>query len=86
MTPFAGSKAMGLEGGFRAPAMIRWPGHVPADKVENGIFGSNDWFPTLVDAAGDPNITTELLKGKQIDGQTFKVQPRRLRPDGCDHW
>ena len=73
MTPFAGSKGMGLEGGFRAPAMIRWPGHVPAAKVENGIFGSNDWFPTLVAAAGNPDITTELLKGKQIDGQTFKV-------------
>ena len=73
MTPFAGNKGMGEEGGFRAPAIIRWPGHVPAGKVENGIFGSNDWFPTLVAAAGDPNITTELLNGKQIDGQTFKV-------------
>jgi arylsulfatase A-like enzyme len=73
MTPFAGDKGMALEGGFRSPAMIRWPGHVPAGKVENGIFGSNDWFPTLVAAAGDPNITSELLKGKQIDGQTYKV-------------
>ena len=73
MTPFAGSKGMAEEGGFRAPAMIRWPGHVPAGKVENGIVSSNDWFPTLVAAAGDPNITNELLTGKQIDGQTFKV-------------
>ena len=52
MTPFAGSKGMAEEGGFRVPAIIRWPGHVPAGKVENGIFGSNDWFPTLVAAAG----------------------------------
>jgi arylsulfatase A-like enzyme len=73
MTPFAGSKGMALEGGFRSPAIIRWPGHVEAGKVENGIFGSNDWFPTLVAAAGDPNIKDELLKGRQIDGQTFKV-------------
>jgi arylsulfatase len=73
MTPFAGSKGMGLEGGFRSPAIIRWPGHTPAGKVENGIFGSNDWFPTFVAAAGNPDIKTELLQGKQIDGQTFKV-------------
>ena len=73
MTPFAGSKGMGLEGGFRSPAIIRWPGHVPAGKVANGIIGSNDWFPTLVAAAGDPNITTELLKGKQIGNRTYKV-------------
>jgi arylsulfatase A-like enzyme len=73
MTPFAGAKGMGLEGGFRAPAIIRWPGHTPAGKVENGIFGSNDWFPTLVAAAGDPDIKTELLQGKKIGDQTFKV-------------
>jgi arylsulfatase len=73
MTPFAGGKGTGLEGGFRAPAIIRWPDHVPVGKVENGIFGSNDWFPTFVAAAGNPNITQELLKGKQMDGQTFKV-------------
>jgi arylsulfatase A-like enzyme len=73
MTPFAGAKGMGLEGGFRSPAIIRWPGHTPAGKVENGIFGSNDWFPTLVAAAGDPNIKTELLQGKKIGDQTFKV-------------
>ena len=73
MTPFAGAKGMGLEGGFRSPAIIRWPSHVPAGKVENGIFGSNDWLPTFADAAGDSNVTAELLKGKQIDGTTYKV-------------
>ncbi len=73
MTPFAGNKGMGLEGGFRSPAIVRWPGHTPAGRVENGIFGSNDWFPTFVDAAGDPDIKTELLKGKKIGDQTFKV-------------
>jgi arylsulfatase A-like enzyme len=73
MTPFAGNKGMGEEGGFRVPAIICWPGHVPAGKVENGIFGSNDWFPTFVAFAGNPNVTAELLNGKQIDGQTFKV-------------
>src|SRR5215469_12057141 len=69
----AGRKGMSEEGGFRSPVIIRWPGHVPGGKVENGIFGANDWFPTLVAFAGNPNIKSELLSGKQIDGQTFKV-------------
>jgi len=72
-TPFFGAKGTGYEGGFRVPAMIRWPGHVPAGKVENGIISGLDWFPTFVAAAGNPNINEELLKGKQIGDQTYKV-------------
>ena len=72
-TPFAGGKGTALEGGFRVPAMVRWPGHVPAGKIENGIFSGLDWFPTFVAAAGNPNIIDELRKGKQIGGMTYKV-------------
>jgi arylsulfatase len=72
-TPFAGGKGTGLEGGFRVPAMVRWPGKVPAGKVENGIVSGLDWFPTLVAAAGNPSIVSELLTGKKIGDQTFKV-------------
>ena len=60
----AQSKGTIMEGGFRAPAMIRWPGKVPAGKVENGIISGLDWFPTFVAAAGNPNIADELKKGK----------------------
>jgi len=72
-TPFAGGKGTGLEGGFRVPAIVRWPGKVPAGKVENGIFSGLDWFPTLVAAAGNSNIAAELQKGKQIGDTTYKV-------------
>jgi len=72
-TPFAGGKGTALEGGFRSPMIIRWPGHVPAGKVENGIVSGLDWFPTFVAAAGDPNIVEELKAGKQIGGRTYKV-------------
>jgi arylsulfatase len=72
-TPFAGGKGTALEGGFRVPALLRWPGKVPAGKIENGIFSGMDWFPTFVAAAGNPNITAELLKGKQMGGQNYKV-------------
>ena len=72
-TPFAGGKGTALEGGFRVPALIRWPGKVPAGKVENSIMSGLDWFPTLVAAAGDPNIADELLKGKQLGDRKYKV-------------
>jgi len=72
-TPFAGGKGTGLEGGFRVPCIVRWPGHVAAGKVENSIMSGLDWFPTLVAAAGNANITSELLDGKKLGDQTFKV-------------
>jgi arylsulfatase len=72
-TPFAQSKGTVLEGGFRVPAIIRWPGNVPAGKVENGIMSGLDWFPTFVAAAGNPNIAAELKQGKKIGDTTYKV-------------
>ena len=71
-TPFAQSKGTVLEGGFRVPAILRWPGHVPADTVQNGIFSGLDWFPTFAAAAGNPNIVDELLLGKKIGDRTYK--------------
>ncbi len=72
-TPFAGGKGTALEGGWRVPMIIRWPGKVPVGKVENGIVSSLDWFPTFVAAAGNPNIAQELKKGKQLGDRTYKV-------------
>jgi arylsulfatase A-like enzyme len=72
-TPFAQSKGTIMEGGFRVPAILRWPGHVPSGKVENGIISGLDWFPTFLAAAGDPNIIEELKKGKELAGTTYKV-------------
>jgi arylsulfatase len=72
-TPFYGCKGTGYEGGFRCPAMIRWPGQIPAGKIESGIISGLDWFPTFVAAAGNPNIKEELLHGKQIGDRTYKV-------------
>jgi len=72
-TPFAGGKGTALEGGFRVPCILSWPGKVPADTVQNGIFSGLDWFPTFVAAAGNPNIAAELLKGKELGSKTYKV-------------
>ncbi|MBN9286877.1 MAG: arylsulfatase [Gammaproteobacteria bacterium 39-13] len=73
MTPFKQAKGTIYEGGFRVPALIRWPGKVPAGKVENGIFSGLDWFPTLVAAAGNSNIVEELKTGKKLGDKEFKV-------------
>jgi arylsulfatase A-like enzyme len=72
-TPFAGGKGTALEGGFRVPCIVRWPGGVPPGKVENAIISGLDWFPTFVAAAGNPNITEELRKGKQLGERNYKV-------------
>jgi arylsulfatase len=72
-TPFAGGKGTVMEGGFRVPCILRWPGKVPAGKIENGIISGLDWFPTFVAAAGNPNIVEELLAGKDLGVTTFKV-------------
>ncbi len=72
MTPFKGTKGTTYEGGFRVPAIIRWPGHIKPGTIENGIFSGLDWFPTLVDAAGNPDITNQLLKGVKLGDRTYK--------------
>ncbi len=72
-TPFAGGKGTALEGGFRVPALVRWPGNVPAGKVENSIMSGLDWFPTFVAMAGNPKIADELKQGKQLGDRKYKV-------------
>ena len=80
-TPFAGGKGTVMEGGFRVPAIVRWPGKVPAGKVENGIISGLDWFPTLVAAAGNPNIADGAQEGQEDRRPDLQGPSRRLRPD-----
>ncbi|MCE2983574.1 MAG: arylsulfatase [Parachlamydia sp.] len=72
MTPFRFSKGTIYEGGFRVPALIRWPGKIKPGTVENGIFSGMDWYPTLVAAAGDPKITDKLLQGIKLGDRSYK--------------
>jgi arylsulfatase A-like enzyme len=71
-TPFAQAKGTIMEGGFRVPCLVRWPGHVPADSVSNGIMSGLDWLPTFAALAGVPNITEQLLKGVKFGDRTYK--------------
>src|SRR5580700_6948186 len=72
MTPFRATKGTVFEGGFRVPCIARWPGQIKPGAVQNGIFSGLDWLPTLVAAAGNPNIVAQLLQGVSIGGQTYK--------------
>jgi arylsulfatase len=73
MTPFHSEKNTGWEGAFRVPFMIRWPGKVAPGSVSNEIVSNLDWLPTLLAAAGEPDVKQKLLKGHKADGKKFKV-------------
>jgi arylsulfatase len=72
-TPFRGEKNTNWEGGFRVPAAIRWPGLIKPGTVLNGPVAHEDMLPTLMAAAGEPDITEKLKKGYQVGKETFKV-------------
>jgi arylsulfatase A-like enzyme len=72
-TPFRSQKDTNWEGGWRVPCFMRWPGKIKAGTVLNGIVSHIDMFPTLLAAAGDPDVTQKLLKGTKVGDKTFNV-------------
>ena len=73
-TPFRGEKNTNWEGGWRVPAMVRWPGKIKPGSVTNEIVHHMDWLPTFVAAAGDTDIKANLESGGvQAIGRTYKV-------------
>lgn len=73
ITPFRGEKNTNWEGGYRVPAFVRWPGKVAAGSVSNEIVSHLDWLPTLMAAAGEPDIGAKLKRGHSAEGRTYKV-------------
>jgi arylsulfatase len=72
-TPFRGEKNTNWEGGYRVPCIIKWPGVIEPGTIYNDVFAHEDMLPTLLAAAGEPNIKEKLLKGNSISGKTYKV-------------
>jgi len=72
-TPFRGEKGNTWEGGMRVPCLVRWPGVVKPGTIINEIMSHEDWSPTLLAAAGEPDVKEKLLKGHTANGKTFKV-------------
>ncbi len=73
MTPFRNEKNSNWEGAFRVPKVARWPGKIKAGTVSNEIIAHQDWLPTLLAAAGEPDISEKLLKGHKAGDKKFKV-------------
>ncbi len=73
LSPFRGEKNTNWEGGYRVPAMVRWPTKIPGGKVVNEVTSHLDWFPTLAAAAGLPEIKEQLKKGSKHGANKFKV-------------
>lgn len=74
-TPFHGEKGTTWEGGFRVPLVVRWPSVIKPGTIENNIISQEDWMPTLLAAAGEPEIVEKLKKGHKANGRDFKVHP-----------
>jgi arylsulfatase A-like enzyme len=73
MTPFRNEKNSNWEGAFRVPMLVRWPGKIQAGTVSNEIIAQQDWLPTILAAAGEPEIGEKLKKGHAVGDKTFKV-------------
>jgi len=84
VTMFRGEKMTTFEGGVRAPFLVRWPGHIPAGLIRNGISAHEDVVPTIMAAVGDTSIKEELLKGKKIGKMTYKVHLDGF--NNLDYW
>ena len=72
-TPFHGEKGTTWEGGLRVPQVVRWPGVIKPGTVVNDVMSHEDWLPTLLAAAGEPDIKEMLKNGHKADGKKFKV-------------
>jgi arylsulfatase len=72
-TPYRSQKDTNWEGAWRVPCFMRWPGKIKAGSVLNGIGSHTDMLPTLLAAAGDPDINQKLLKGHKVGSKNFKV-------------
>jgi arylsulfatase A-like enzyme len=73
MTPYRSEKDTNWEGAFRVPSLVRWPGHIAPGTVTNELMSHNDWIPTLMAIAGEPDIVNKLLTGYEANGRTYKV-------------
>ena len=73
ITPFRSEKNTNWEGGWRVPVFVRWPGKIKPGSVFNDIATHQDWLPTFLAAAGEPEINQKLLEGHEADGRTYKV-------------
>ena len=80
-----GSYFTGMEGSLRTPALVRYPGHVPAGQVSDEIVHITDMLPTLTGWAG-----LEMPKDRVIDGVDQRAflegKQKNSNRDGFLYW
>jgi len=76
-TPFHGEKGTTWEGGFRVPLLVRWPGVIKPGTIYNDIISQEDWMPTLLAAAGVPDVVEKLESkaGYKANGRSWRIHP-----------
>ncbi len=73
ITPFRGEKNTNWEGGYRVPAMVRWPERIKAGSISNAVMSHLDWVPTLMAAAGEEGVKADLVEGRAVGDKNFRV-------------
>ena len=73
MTPFRNEKNSNWEGAYRVPALVRWPGKIAPGTLFTEIVSHLDWLPTLVAAAGEPEVKEKLKAGYQAGSRHYHV-------------
>lgn len=85
-----GEKMLAYEGGIRVPAVVRWPGKLPAGEMSDGVVHGTDWFPTLLSMCGialpealkiDGMDVTAALLCNPLPPRTLFWQWNRYRPE-----
>ena len=85
MTPFRGEKNTNWEGGWRVPAMVRWPGKIKAGSVTNEIVHHMDWLPTFVAAAGDTDIKERPAEGHKSGRSAASTRCISMATTSCHY-
>ncbi|MEM8767874.1 MAG: arylsulfatase [Pseudomonadota bacterium] len=73
ITPFRGEKNTNWEGGYRVPAMVRWPEQIKAGSISNAVMSHLDWVPTLMATAGEEGVKADLVDGRAVGDKNFRV-------------
>ena len=81
--PYRGAKFSLFEGGIRVPAIVSWPGRIPAGQVRDQFATACDWYPTIAQLTG-VDLPNHTLDGRSI--VDVIQSPTAKSPHSNFHW
>jgi len=54
------------EGGIREPLIVKWPGVIPANSVDPTPLTSVDFYPTILEMTGAPDVAGHTIDGVSL--------------------